>query len=932
MSAGTVREAAERYVGLGYSLVRIHARDGKAPKDPGWHRRPFRPEELEPGDRIGLLAGPSGTAVLDADDLPLTLRVLEGLGIDAEELTRTAPTWSGNPERRKWLFRLPEGVRVPGVRKLVLPAVNGTGAVTVFELRGTSDPDKGVQDVLPPSIHPGTGAPYEWVSPIVPRADLPDLPEPLADVWTAWDRWTPTLLALCGVEVEERTPARDRGTGTADPETEALIAQFNAVTPVEAVLERNGYRRKGRRWLHPDSTSGTPGVLLLEPGIVFAHDGSPLADGHKHDAFDCARILENAGDWATAFRCARENLGLDHKKTRTSSRTAVPAVPAVPDDPEASNGAGSEGAEPGTAPGTAEPGTGPSGPKPPCFKTDRRGVWWHGVDRDGEPSPPLWVCSPLEVAAVLRDERGEGWGRLLTFPDLEGNPHEWGMPTELLKGSGEELRGELWRLGLRIGSSGAARAKLGDYLSQVTPTVFARSTERTGWHGTAFVTPRRTFGDDGERVLYQAESLKGATLGERGTLADWQREVAALCVGNSRLVFAVSCAFAAPLLGPAESDSGGFHLRSGSSTGKTRALKAAASVYGPTGPAGYAQTWRTTDNGLEAVAAGHSDCLLILDELGQVDPRVAGEVAYLLGNGEGKRRAGRSGFLRRPLSWRLLFLSAGEVGLADHMRAAGKTARAGQELRLAEVPGDAGAGMGLFENLHGDPTPAAFAERLKVAAEGHYGTAFPALLERLIPEIGELPELLRAGRARFLAEALPTGASGQAHRVADRFALVALAGEVATDLGITGWPEDEAWRAAVTCFRAWLAARGGAGSLEPESMLAAVRRFLELHGESRFAELTRGGALVDADRYPVRDRAGFRRAVEESTEFLVLPEVWRAEVCAGLDPKATASLLAERGALRGEKPGHLTVRERLPGLGRVRVYAIQGAALWEATP
>src|SRR3712207_8019446 len=41
-------------------------------------------------------------------------------------------------------------------------------------------------------------------------------------------------------------------------------------------------------------------------------------------------------------------------------------------------------------------------------------------------------------------------------------------------------------------------------------------------------------------------------------------------IGNSRLVFALSIAFAAPLLYPTSSESGGFHFRGQSSTGKTR--------------------------------------------------------------------------------------------------------------------------------------------------------------------------------------------------------------------------------------------------------------------------------------------------------------------------------------------------------------------------
>lgn len=112
------------------------------------------------------------------------------------------------------------------------------------------------------------------------------------------------------------------------------------------------------------------------------------------------------------------------------------------------------------------------------------------------------------------------------------------------------------------------------------------------------------------------------------------------------------------------------------------------------------QRWRTTDNALEAIAAQHCDGLLILDELAQVDGKVAGECAYMLANEQSKARASRSGAARARLSWRLLFLSAGELGLADHMAEGGKRTRTGQEVRMADIPADAGQGMGAFECLH----------------------------------------------------------------------------------------------------------------------------------------------------------------------------------------------------------------------------------------
>jgi putative DNA primase/helicase len=72
----------------------------------------------------------------------------------------------------------------------------------------------------------------------------------------------------------------------------------------------------------------------------------------------------------------------------------------------------------------------------------------------------------------------------------------------------------------------------------------------------------------------------------------------------------------------------------------------------------------------------------------------------MLANGQGKQRAGRTGAARPRLTWRLLFLSAGEIGLAEHMGEVNKRARAGQELRMIDLPADAGAGLGIFETLH----------------------------------------------------------------------------------------------------------------------------------------------------------------------------------------------------------------------------------------
>jgi len=90
----------------------------------------------------------------------------------------------------------------------------------------------------------------------------------------------------------------------------------------------------------------------------------------------------------------------------------------------------------------------------------------------------------------------------------------------------------------------------------------------------------------------------------------------------------------------------------------------------------------------------------------------------------------------------VLFLSTGEKTLAEMMGEAGVSIKAGQEVRLIETPADADAGMGLFENIHGFPSPAAFAKHLVALADQVAGIAGEAYLNRQLHE-GLLPRRCR---------------------------------------------------------------------------------------------------------------------------------------------------------------------------------------------
>ncbi len=532
------------------------------------------------------------------------------------------------------------------------------------------------------------------------------------------------------------------------------------------------------------------------------------------------------------------------------------------------------------------------------------------------------VCARLEVLALARDADSREWGTLVRFSDPDGNIKQLIIPARSFNGDGLEASGRLLSEGLTIAPK--SRQLVIEYLQTQTPEKRARTTNRIGWHGSgddlAFVLPDHSIGSSSDEWLYSDNRPDTNPFKNRGTLQQWQNHVAVLCTGNSRLTFAVSIAFAVPLLHLIEMESGGFHYRGSSSSGKTSALFVAGSVCGSPE---YLQRWRSTDNALESTALAHCDALLTLDELKMVDARIAAESAYLLANGCSKARANLNGGLRNTAKWRLLFLSAGELSLSQHVSAVGKITHSGAEIRMADIPADAGQGLGCFEHLHSFENGHEFAKALGSAVNKYYGTPFPAFIERLLKEPRDgLRDSLFAARQQFEKATLSPAAGGQQQRVAARFALVGAAGELATDWGITGWPPGEAMQAAITCFKAWLQSYGGEGNREEKAMIEQVRHFLELHGEARFTDIDR--SVVDDSHSPkTLNRAGFRqRDGQGALEYYCYPEVFKAEICKGFDYRAVARLLIGKGYMRGGEDRNLQVKVRLPGDGQRRVFHI----------
>jgi uncharacterized protein (DUF927 family) len=325
-----------------------------------------------------------------------------------------------------------------------------------------------------------------------------------------------------------------------------------------------------------------------------------------------------------------------------------------------------------------------------------------------------------------------------------------------------------------------------------------------------FVLPNETIGPrKAERVILDASAI--GPYEARGSLRDWQAGVGRLASGHALPALAISVALAGPLLHLAGQEGGGIHIFGGSSKGKTTLLQMAATVWGKGTSPGYVRAWRATANGLEGAAASASDTALVLDELGVVDAREAQAAIYGLANGCGKARAARDGSLREPKSWRVLILSTGEIPIETKLsEEKGRRARAGQLVRMLDIPADRGMGFGVFDHAGPEDDPGKLAKACKDAAISAYGTAGPAFVRRIIAEnADEVGNVLRDMSRSFIETTVPDGADGQVERAAQRLGLIAAAGELAASWDIVPWQEGQVRAAA-----AWPLNNGSKGVAE----------------------------------------------------------------------------------------------------------------------
>jgi len=535
----------------------------------------------------------------------------------------------------------------------------------------------------------------------------------------------------------------------------------------------------------------------------------------------------------------------------------------------------------------------------------RPGVWLHSTwdSKLGEQSTHEWICGPLEVEAITRSLQSTDYGRLISFINLDGQERKWAMPNLLLAGKSDSILGTLLTMGLDV--SYEHRTKVTAFIAGQRPSARVIAATETGWHGDKlFIMPHQNIGEG--QAVYQSEDATQDDYRVGGTLHGWQSSIGSMCAGNPLLLLSICTSLAGPILFHVQMKGGGFHLVGDSSTGKTIATIAGASVWGHGEK--FLRTWLATGNGLEGIANERNDTILALDELGEADAREVGAVVYALANGTGKTRATRSGSAKKTKRWRIMLFSTGELGLGAFMAEGGQRIRAGQEIRLLDI--SAYRTHGAWDNLHGMEDGRRFSDAIRKGSMTHYGHAGPEFVRRLIEseELCQLSDLLDKFRDQYPC------CSGQESRAAERFALVAMTGELAISFGILPLPAGAAREAILELFASWRAVRGE-GPSENRKVLDSISNFIARHAETRFQSAAVGSPAV-------RDRAGLWEEAADGSRLYLFNRSGLEEAAKGYDLGRVVRALDSVGAIAKREPGKNQAQKRLPEGGKDRFYWI----------
>lgn len=570
-----------------------------------------------------------------------------------------------------------------------------------------------------------------------------------------------------------------------------------------------------------------------------------------------------------------------------------------------------------------------------AFKNEDNGLYFFPFMKEGGINKEIKkriTGAPLKVLyGFSSDNLKEGnFGISVEFKNMRGFTIRANIFNSQLQSNGNVVRSQLANLGLEITDDKTQNSKdrLISYLRAVRPANFKTVVTRTGWKDlnstkSLFVLPQRIFEDKNHEYIFENESINLSHIKTKGTLKEWQDHVSIPALSSSRAMIAICANLAGPLLAISNSMIFGIHLKGDSTDGKTTALKIGRSVIGYSDEL---ETWRSTKNDLENTAIANNDLTLTLDEIGQSDNlRDIDTVVYTLFNGTSKGRMNRHLQSKPRTNWRIVVCSSGEIGIRDIRARLNLPDNAGTELRLIELPSNAGNKLGVNESIPaGFPSIGEYGKTIKENIKSYHGTALEALIKSLVEFMEDWPvsnlrdTINKEIRSFVSANTNPTD-SAQYERVAESFGLLLCAGLLAsggfdnllvdTDklkrLGysevesITGWKPEQVREAVNKCFHDWRVNFGSGKSREVDAIKDEVKKFL-VDNQQFFWDDDAVNARKEGEGFKIY---GWQKKTANGTRYWIKHDVWETLLLKKRNRNDFPKKVKESGLLIKEQAG-----------------------------
>lgn len=299
---------------------------------------------------------------------------------------------------------------------------------------------------------------------------------------------------------------------------------------------------------------------------------------------------------------------------------------------------------------------------PPGFTVTNGGVIYTKLTDNGPQHYRACGC-PAVISARLFNQDTETESLRISYKHM-GKWRDLVVPRSMAVDSRKVIG--LADRGIAVSSEGAKHLAryFDDFLYSNPGLPIEKAVSRFGWRGQEFIFPGLSQGveidvDD----IGSKHALKG--FNTAGNPSDWLNVANQVRYYSPNARFILSAGFAAPLLKVLSQRNFIIHNHGNSQDGKTATLWLAMSIWGD--PNTIISSFDNTTTSLERRASLFCDLPLGINErevLNQLKKQDISSVLYMLGEGKGKGRGGKTG-LQELNTWRTVVLTTGEGPLTS---------------------------------------------------------------------------------------------------------------------------------------------------------------------------------------------------------------------------------------------------------------------------